>query len=125
MDMWPVFTRREDGKVSLAAQVGDNLSSANANFTTLLTQFGNKSLNMEDLVILPGEHTIGNSHCVLVARRLYNFTGIGDADPFLNATYETLRKICPNPQNPATTLKMDPDSSLTFDFDYFRSFKPA
>ncbi|KVH89897.1 heme peroxidase [Cynara cardunculus var. scolymus] len=121
-EMWPVFTGREDGKVSLAAEVGANLPSANANFTTLLTQFGNKELNMDDLVILSGAHTIGNSRCVLVARRLYNFTGIGDVDPSLNATYaQTLRKICPNPQNPATTLEMDPDSSLTFDSDYFRS----
>ncbi|KAJ9555821.1 hypothetical protein OSB04_010435 [Centaurea solstitialis] len=121
-DMWPVFTGREDGKVSVAAEVGDNLPSANANFTTLMAQFGNKGLNMDDLVILSGAHTIGNSRCVLVARRLYNFTGKGDADPSLNATYaQTLRKICPNPQNPATTLEMDPDSSLTFDSDYFRS----
>ena len=52
--MWPVFTGREDGKVSLVAEVGENLPSANANFTTLLTQFGNKGLDMDDLVILSG-----------------------------------------------------------------------
>lgn len=52
--MWPVFTGRKDGTVSLASDVGGNLPSANANFTTLLTQFGTKSLNLNDLVTLSG-----------------------------------------------------------------------
>ncbi|GJU83041.1 peroxidase 24-like protein [Tanacetum coccineum] len=106
-DMWPVFTGRKDGRVSLASEVGGNLPSANANFTTLLSQFGSKGLNLNDLVTLSGAHTIGISHCTLVARRLYNFTGKGDADPSLDATYAlTLRNLCPNPINPATPLEM-------------------
>ncbi|KAI3792792.1 hypothetical protein L2E82_06683 [Cichorium intybus] len=120
--MWPVFTGRKDGLVSLAAEVGVNLPSAGANFTTLETQFGTKGLDIDDLVTLSGAHTIGTSRCVLVARRLYNFTGKGDADPSLNVTYaESLRKICPNPQIPTTTLEMDPNSSLSFDSDYYRA----
>nr|XP_043626048.1 peroxidase 24-like [Erigeron canadensis] len=121
-EMWPVYTGRKDGKVSLASEVGANLPSANANFTTLLTQFRVKGLDLNDLVTLSGAHTIGNSRCVLVARRLYNFTGVGDADPSLDAAYaQQLRKICPNPQNPATILEMDPKSSLSFDSNYYRS----
>ncbi|CAH1435040.1 unnamed protein product [Lactuca virosa] len=121
-EMWPVFTGRKDGTVSLASEVGGNLPSAGANFTTLLTQFGTKGLNLNDLVALSGAHTIGISHCTLVARRLYNFTGVGDADPSLDVSYaQTLRGLCPNPQNPATALEMDPKSSLTFDSDYYRA----
>ncbi|KAI3687339.1 hypothetical protein L1987_81034 [Smallanthus sonchifolius] len=121
-EMWPVFTGRKDGRVSLASDVGGNLPSANANFTTLLTQFGTKGLNLNDLVILSGAHTIGISHCTLVSRRLYNFTGQGDADPSLDPAYaQTLRKLCPNPVNPTTVLEMDPNSSITFDSDYYRA----
>ncbi|KAL7597488.1 hypothetical protein Lser_V15G27946 [Lactuca serriola] len=121
-EMWPVFTGRKDGPVSLASEVGVSLPSAGANFTTLVTQFGNKGLDIHDLVALSGAHTIGTSRCVLVARRLYNFTGIGDADPSLNVTYANeLRKICPNPQIPTTTLEMDPNSSLSFDSDYYQA----
>ncbi|XP_076929956.1 peroxidase 24-like [Bidens hawaiensis] len=121
-EMWPVFTGRKDGRVSLASEVGGNLPSANANFTTLLAQFANKSLDLNDLVTLSGAHTIGISHCTLVSRRLYNFTGKGDADPSLNKDYaQTLRKLCPNPINPATALEMDPNSSLAFDSDYYRA----
>ncbi|XP_023737141.1 peroxidase 24 [Lactuca sativa] len=120
--MWPVFTGRKDGLVSLESEVGINLPSAGANFTTLVTQFGNKGLDIHDLVALSGAHTIGTSRCVLVARRLYNFTGIGDADPSLNVTYANeLRKICPNPQIPTTTLEMDPNSSLSFDSNYYQA----
>ncbi|KAK9079866.1 hypothetical protein SSX86_001539 [Deinandra increscens subsp. villosa] len=121
-EIWPVFTGRKDGIVSLASEVGGNLPSANANFTTLLTQFGTKGLNLNDLVTLSGAHTIGISHCALVSRRLYNFTGIGDADKSLDPVYaQTLRKLCPNPVNPTTVLEMDPKSSLSFDSDYYRA----
>nr|XP_043622177.1 peroxidase 24-like [Erigeron canadensis] len=121
-EMWPVLTGRKDGKFSLASEVGVNLPSANANFTTLLDQFGTKGLGLDDLVTLSGAHTIGISRCILIARRLHNFTGVGDADPSLNTTYaQTLRNICPNPVNSTTLLEMDPDSSLTFDSDYYRS----
>nr|GEW03182.1 peroxidase 24-like [Tanacetum cinerariifolium] len=121
-DMWPVFTGRKDGSISLASEVGTNLPSANAYFTTLLSQFKTKGLDLKDLVTLSGAHTIGISRCALVARRLYDFTGIGDADPTLDETYaQTLRKLCPNPQNPATILEMDPYSSLSFDSNYYRA----
>ncbi|XP_071717590.1 peroxidase 24-like [Rutidosis leptorrhynchoides] len=121
-DMWPVFTGRKDGKISLASEVGNNLPSANANFTTLLAQFAAKKLDLNDLVTLSGAHTIGISHCPLVARRLYNFTGIGDADPSLDMTYaQTLRKICPNPQTFTTLVEMDPNSSGSFDSNYYRA----
>ncbi|PWA70555.1 heme peroxidase [Artemisia annua] len=120
-DAWPVFTGRKDGRVSRDSEVGGNLPSANANFTTLLSQFGSKGLNLIDLVTLSGAHTIGMSRCALVARRLYNFTGVGDADPSLDATYaQTLRNLCPNPVNPSTPLEMDPKSSFTFDSNYYR-----
>lgn len=62
------------------------------------------------------------THCTLVARRLYNFTGKGDVDPSLNPNYATtLRKLCPNPINRATILEMDPKSSLSFDSHYFEA----
>ncbi|GKE40689.1 peroxidase 24-like protein, partial [Tanacetum coccineum] len=60
-DMWPVFTGRKDGRVSLASEVGGNLPSANANFTTLLSQFGSKGLNLNDLVTLSALLTNGQS----------------------------------------------------------------
>ncbi|PIN10144.1 Peroxidase [Handroanthus impetiginosus] len=117
--MWQVFTWRKDGKVSLASEATANLPSASANFTTLLKIFANNGLDLSDLAALSGAHTIGVSHCTLVARRLYNFTGKGDSDPSLNIEYANkLRTICPNLINSSTILEMDPESSLSFDSHY-------
>ncbi|XP_060183181.1 peroxidase 24-like [Lycium barbarum] len=120
--MWQVRTGRKDGRVSSASEALDSLPSPFANFATLLHQFQDNDLDIVDLVTLSGAHTIGITHCTLVARRLYNFTGKGDADPSLNLNYATtLRKLCPNPINRATILELDPKSSTSFDSHYFEA----
>ncbi|CAN4099633.1 unnamed protein product [Withania somnifera] len=120
--MWQVATGRKDGRISSASEALGSLPSPFADFSTLLRQFQDNHLDIVDLVTLSGAHTIGVTHCTLVARRLYNFTGKGDADPSLNPSYATtLRKLCPNPINRATILEMDPKSSLTFDSHYFEA----
>ncbi|WCJ23583.1 Peroxidase superfamily protein [Euphorbia peplus] len=118
--LWPVFTGRKDGRVSLESEANRDLPSPAANFTTLQTQFQSHNLNIADLVALSGAHTIGLGHCVIIINRLFNFTGNGDTDPSLDPTYaELLKKQCSNTPAPTTTVEMDPGSSLTFDSDYF------
>ncbi|KAK6913827.1 hem peroxidase [Dillenia turbinata] len=115
-----VPTGRRDGVVSLISDVNGNIPGPNSNFTTLKNLFASKGLNVNDLVALSGAHTIGVAHCGAFSRRLYNFTGKGDADPSLDATYaQTLRAECPLPTNPSTTVEMDPGSSTKFDTSYF------
>ncbi|XP_006357005.2 peroxidase 24-like [Solanum tuberosum] len=118
--MWEVETGRKDGFVSLASDVNGNLPSPFSDFATLKQIFANKGLNVDDLVALSGAHTIGVAHCGAFSRRLFNFTGKGDMDPSLNATYaKDLKDFCPNPANPNTTVEMDPMSSTSFDSNYF------
>ncbi|XP_009588152.1 peroxidase 24 [Nicotiana tomentosiformis] len=120
--MWKIPTGRKDGRVSKASEALASLPSPFANFTTLLRQFQDNDLDIVDLVTLSGAHTIGITHCTLVAKRLYNFTGKGDADPSLNPNYATtLRTMCPNPINPKTVLELDPKSSLSFDSHYYEA----
>ncbi|WJZ86984.1 hypothetical protein VitviT2T_006393 [Vitis vinifera] len=118
--LWDVLTGRRDGNVSLASEVNGNIPSPFSDFSTLKQLFVKKGLNVNDLVALSGAHTIGFAHCGTFSRRLYNFTGKGDADPSLNATYiESLKAQCPNPANAQTTVEMDPQSSGSFDSSYF------
>ncbi|XP_065859394.1 peroxidase 24-like [Euphorbia lathyris] len=118
--LWPVFTGRKDGRVSLESEANRDLPSPAANFTTLQKQFQTHRLNVADLVALSGAHTIGLGHCVIITNRLFNFTGKGDTDPSLDPTYaDFLKKQCSNPPAPTTTVEMDPGSSLSFDSDYF------
>lgn len=59
-------------------------------------------------------------HCIGFTNRLYNFTGRGDQDPSLNATYaQFLRKKCPSLTDATTTVEMDPGSSRNFDSSYY------
>ncbi|XP_059630214.1 peroxidase 24-like [Cornus florida] len=117
---WDVLTGRRDGRISMASEANGNIPSPFSDFTTLGQNFAKKGLNVNDLVVLSGAHTIGVAHCGTFSRRLYNFTGKGDADPSLNASYaESLKKQCPNPANSATTVEMDTQSSLSFDSNYY------
>ncbi|KAF7145967.1 hypothetical protein RHSIM_Rhsim04G0214700 [Rhododendron simsii] len=117
--MWKVLTGRKDGKISLATDVGPNMPSPFSNFSTLLAQYSSKGLNIVDLVVLSGGHTIGIGHCSLTFKRLYNFTGKGDTDPCLNQDYaKTLMGLCPK-NSPSSFVEMDPYSSLSFDSHYF------
>ncbi|KAA8548534.1 hypothetical protein F0562_000199 [Nyssa sinensis] len=120
--MWQVLTGRKDGRVSFASEAETDLPSSDANFTTLLSQFTSRGLDIIDLVTLSGAHTIGTGHCFMIANRIYNFTGNGDADPSLNPDYaKTLRTLCPISPNLTFTAEMDPQSSLSFDSHYFEA----
>ncbi|KAL5199079.1 hypothetical protein ABZP36_002591 [Zizania latifolia] len=119
--LWEVQTGRRDGRVSSAAEAVDNLPSSFADFAKLKEQFASKGLNVKDLAILSGAHAIGNSHCASFAKRLYNFTGNGDADPSLDPSYAAaLRASCPPQFDNATTVEMVPGSSTSFDTDYYK-----
>ncbi|XP_058083538.1 peroxidase 24-like [Magnolia sinica] len=118
--MWDVLTGRRDGNVSRASEALANIPSPFSNFTTLKQNFANKGLNVHDLVVLSGAHTIGVGHCNLFSRRLYNFTGKGDTDPSLNSTYAAFLKTkCKSLSDTTTTVEMDPQSSLSFDSNYY------
>ncbi|KAK8547985.1 hypothetical protein V6N13_055174 [Hibiscus sabdariffa] len=118
--LWNVALGRRDGVISLANETNGNIPGPFSNFTTLLQLFNSKGLDVYDLVVLSGAHSIGVAHCGGVSRRLYNFTGKGDADPSLDPEYAgILREKCPNPANPNTTVEMDPASSLRFDKHYY------
>ncbi|KAL5226068.1 hypothetical protein ABZP36_012707 [Zizania latifolia] len=103
-----------------------NLPRPSDNFTALEVNFANKGLDVKDLVILSGAHTIGVGHCNNFGARLFNFTGAAapSADPTLNAAYATqLRSTCGSPSNNATTVPMDPGSAARFDAHYFVNLK--
>ncbi|XVF21870.1 hypothetical protein REPUB_Repub12eG0126700 [Reevesia pubescens] len=118
--LWEVLTGRRDGRVSLISEALANLPSPFSNFTSLVQNFANQGLNVHDLVVLSGGHTIGIGHCNTFSKRLYNFTGIGDQDPSLNPAYAAFLKTrCRSLSDNTTTVDMDPSSALKFDNQYY------
>lgn len=121
---WPVKTGRRDGRISIANEALSNLPPAFFNFSQLMDSFTRKGLNIKDLVVLSGAHTIGRGHCSSFSYRLYNFSGAGDMDPSLDKIYlENLKTQCRNLWDSTTTVEMDIQSSLTFDSNYFRNLE--
>ncbi|KAL8478322.1 hypothetical protein ACS0TY_030292 [Phlomoides rotata] len=117
---WKVPTGRRDGVISVASETRQ-IPSPFSNFTVLQTDFANKGLDLKDLVVLSGAHTIGISHCSSFTNRLYNFSGRGDQDPALDSEYAANLKArkCRS-INSTTKVEMDPGSFKTFDLSYYK-----
>jgi len=119
---WSVPTGRRDGRISNAAEALANIPPPTSNITNLQTLFANQGLDLKDLVLLSGAHTIGVSHCSSFTNRLYNFTGRGGQDPALDSEYAANLKSrkCPSLNDNKTIVEMDPGSRKTFDLSYYQ-----
>jgi len=120
---WPVALGRRDGRTSSAASCGE-LPPLRGDVNLLVQAFAAKGLDVKDLVVLSGGHTLGTAHCNLFSDRLYNFTGannLADVDPALDAAYlARLRSRCRSLADNTTLNEMDPGSFLSFDASYYR-----
>ncbi|KAM0054920.1 putative peroxidase [Helianthus debilis subsp. tardiflorus] len=118
---WKVPTGRRDGVISVASEALADIPAPFDNITTLIQNFANKSLDIKDLVLLSGAHTIGISLCTSFSNRLYNFTGVGDQDPTLDSEYAANLKSrkCRTQNDNTTIVEMDPGSRTTFDLSYY------
>ncbi|KAB8102227.1 hypothetical protein EE612_033585, partial [Oryza sativa] len=119
---WPVALGRRDGRVSAAGEAAASLPPADGDIATLLRIFAANDLDIKDLAVLSGAHTLGTAHCPSYAGRLYNFTGKNDADPSLDGEYAgRLRARCASATDESGMIsEMDPGSYKTFDTSYYR-----
>ncbi|KDP25855.1 hypothetical protein JCGZ_22885 [Jatropha curcas] len=118
---WSVPTGRRDGTISNVTEAQNDIPPPTSNFTNLQRLFANVGLDLKDLVLLSGAHTIGVAHCPSFSNRLYNFTGVGDQDPALDSEYAANLKSrkCTTPNDNTTIVEMDPGSRKTFDLSYY------
>ncbi|KAM7492335.1 hypothetical protein LguiA_035256 [Lonicera macranthoides] len=118
---WSVPTGRRDGLISNSSEALAQIPAPTSNFSTLQTLFGNKGLDLKDLVLLSGAHTIGVSHCSSFSNRLYNFSQSVIQDPALDSEYAANLKAnkCRSISDNTTIVEMDPGSFRTFDLSYY------
>ncbi|KAL2937245.1 Peroxidase 7 [Bienertia sinuspersici] len=113
---WANKYGRLDGKDSYA-QEADQLPSGREDVTSQLEFYQSIGMNMLDLVVLSGAHTIGRSSCGAIMDRLHNYHGSGEPDSSIDLSYLSfLRRKC---KNETQYVDLDPTTPFTFDNNYY------
>ncbi|XP_062189116.1 peroxidase 2-like [Phragmites australis] len=111
---------RRDGRVSNESEALRFLPPPSFNLTELTASFAAKGLDVDDLVVLSGAHTIGVSHCssFVPDGRLNSSTS--DMKP---ALADSLRRQCPASPNATNdpTVVQDVVTPITLDNQYYKN----
>ncbi|GLT66206.1 hypothetical protein SLA2020_385860 [Shorea laevis] len=114
---WPVPLGRRDSLTASESAANQQLSSPIEPLENIIGKFTSKGLDIQDVVVLSGGHTIGFAQCSTFKTRLFNFSSTGQPDPALDASFlESLQSICPNQVDSDTNLA-PLDSATTYRFD--------
>ncbi|KAF8412627.1 hypothetical protein HHK36_000596 [Tetracentron sinense] len=117
---WEVPFGRKDGRVSIAKEA-DMVPMGRENVTALIEFCQSRGLNVLDLVILSGSHTIGRSTCGSVQHRLYNFNRTGKPDPSIDSKYlNFLKRKC---RWASEYVNLDATTPRTFDAVYYTNLQ--
>lgn len=119
---WLVPLGRRD---SLTANetAANELPSPFESLDKIIAKFTSRGLELKDVVVLSGAHTIGFAQCFLFKPRLFNFDSTGKPDPDLDATLlQTLQSVCPNQDDSDTNLApLDSVTTTKFDNIYYKN----
>ncbi|GLT45058.1 hypothetical protein SLA2020_189200 [Shorea laevis] len=114
---WPVPLGRRDSLTASESAANQQLPSPIEPLENIIGKFTSKGLDIQDVVVLSGGHTIGFAQCSTFKTRLFNFSSTGQPDPALDASFlESLQSICPNQVDSDTNLA-PLDSATTYKFD--------
>ncbi|KAL8200200.1 hypothetical protein R6Q57_011539 [Mikania cordata] len=117
---WTIPFGRKDGRVSLAKET-TTVPMGRESITKLIEFFQSKGLNVLDLVVLSGAHTIGRCSCESVQHRLYDYKGTKKPDPSINHAYlNYLRRKC---RWASQNVYLDATTPRTFDVQYYHNLK--
>ncbi|KAG8368322.1 hypothetical protein BUALT_Bualt15G0033600 [Buddleja alternifolia] len=120
---WPVSLGRLDGLTANEKSANEQLPSPFEPLENITAKFVAKGLDMKDMVVLSGGHTIGFAQCFTFKRRLFNFKGTGKPDPSLNPSLlSNLQSTCPNVDNSNSKLApLDIQTINRFDNSYYKN----
>ncbi|KAK6282631.1 hypothetical protein POUND7_016456 [Theobroma cacao] len=118
---WPVLLGRRDGTTASQQAANEQLPSPIEPMENITAKFTSKGLDLKDVVVLSGAHTIGYAQCFTFKRRLFNYRGTGRPDPTLDASaLVSLQSMCPNMDSSNSNLApLDSASTYRFDNMYY------
>lgn len=111
---YQVLLGRRDARNASRDAANANLPAPFFNFQQLLANFQTHGLNLKDLVVLSGGHSIGLARCINFRDRIFNDTNI---DPKFAAT---LRESCPRRGGDNSLAPLDASPSK-FDTTYYNA----
>ncbi|KAF4366860.1 hypothetical protein F8388_013925 [Cannabis sativa] len=78
-------------------------------------------LDLKDVVVLSGAHTIGFAQCSTFKKRLFDFKDSGSSDPSMDSLMlSNLQNMCPNKDTSNSNLApLDYSSTFRFDNSYY------
>ncbi|XP_043712792.1 peroxidase 72-like isoform X2 [Telopea speciosissima] len=119
---WEVPLGRRDSRSASLSGSNNNIPAPNNTFQTILTKYKRQGLDIVDLVALSGSHTIGNARCTSFRQRLYNQSGNGQPDRFLDQSFAVqLKNRCPRSGGDQNLFFLDKVSPTKFDNNYYKN----
>ncbi|KAJ3686348.1 hypothetical protein LUZ61_015512 [Rhynchospora tenuis] len=86
---WNVVLGRKDARTASLSEANSDLPGPGSSLSTLISMFAAKDLSPQDMAVLSGAHTIGQSRCFLFRDRIFN-------DININTSFAALRQqTCP------------------------------
>ncbi|KAL3592098.1 hypothetical protein D5086_010738 [Populus alba] len=119
---WFLPLGRRDGLTASESDANEQLPGFSEPLENITAKFTSKGLELKDVVVLSGAHTIGFAQCFTFKSRLFDFGGSGEPDPLLDTSLLTsLQSTCPNQDDSDTKLApLDSASSSKFDNLYYK-----
>ncbi|XP_054786137.1 peroxidase 10-like [Prosopis cineraria] len=118
---WPVGLGRRDSVTASMDAANRQIPTPFEPLQNITAKFTSKGLDLRDVVVLSGGHTIGFAQCFTFKGRLFDFDGSGKPDPGMDsALLSGLRRMCPNRNSSNRNLApLDAASFSRFDNAYY------
>ncbi|XP_059654934.1 peroxidase 10 [Cornus florida] len=120
---WPVGLGRRDGFTASENAANEKLPSPFEPLGNITAKFAANGLDLKDVVVLSGAHTIGYAQCFTFKNRLFDFKGTGKPDPLLDSSLRSnLQSTCPNVDGSNSNLApLDSQTVYRFDNTYYKN----
>ncbi|XP_042494026.1 peroxidase 10-like [Macadamia integrifolia] len=120
---WSLPLGRRDGTTASQSAANQQIPSPSEPLENITAKFTSKGLEMKDVVVLSGAHTIGFAKCSSFKQRLFNFNSTGKPDPILGSSIlNDLQSTCPNQDSSDSNLAaLDLVTPNKFDNVYYKN----
>jgi peroxidase len=114
---WKVKVGRRDSRTASQKAANDSIPPPTTNLNQLISRYSSFGLNTQELVVLSGAHTIGQTRCTSFRPRIYNESNID------TSLASTRKSNCPKTSGSGdqNLAPLDLQTPTHFDNNYFKN----